>query len=455
MSDAETTPIETKGLKPFLRFLIPSVIGIILFLAPFPTDDGVTILFGIYSSWMQETFGFILLDIVVWVTIIAAIGSAYALVVKPDWQEKHPVLYAICDTSIGWFVFRVIGAAIGVMVLYNVGPEVFRLDDTGIAMFNDVGIGFAIVLFPACFLMPLLTEFGAMEFFGTFVAPAFRSLFKLPGRSAVDATASFISSSNIGVLVTGQQYRRGFYTGREAVTVATNFSVVSLPFALVIADVSKIGHMFFPWYLTAIVVCIACAVITPRIPPISSIAHTYKDGIDNSHSHDASEDKSLLSRCMDSALISAAKAPNPRKLARDGSLMFMEQLFGVLGPMMALATLSAIVAFHSPLGEIITTPIAWALSLFDVAEAPRVAIGFLFGYMDQFIPAVIAGDLASEPMRFILAGLSLSQLIYMSETGLVMMRVGLPITVFQLFQVFVIRTLVSIPVLVGAAIILF
>lgn len=455
METVQTAEIETRGLKPFLRFLIPSVIGMILFLVPFPTDDGVTILFGIYSGWMQQTFGFILLDIVVWVTVAAAVAGAYHVIVKPDWEHSHPFLHAAASTSPGWLLLRIIGAVFGIMVLFDVGPEVFRLDDTGKAMFNDVGIGFTIVLFPACFLMPLLTEFGSMEFFGTFVAPAFRKLFLLPGRSAVDATASFISSSNIGVLVTGQQYRRGFYTGREAACIATNFSVVSLPFALVVADVSKISHMFFPWYMTAIVACIVCAIITPRIPPLSTIADTYKDGIDRSHEHDAPADEPLLRRSYDTAIISAAKAPNPPALARSGSLMFVEQLFGVTGPMMALATLAAVVAFYSVLGEWISAPISLILSFFDVAEASRVGIGFLFGFIDQFIPAVIAGDLSSDAVRFILAGLSLCQLIYMSETGLVMLRVGLPINAWQLFLIFIIRTIIVVPVLVAAALWLF
>lgn len=447
--------VDITGLNPFLRFFIPSLIGVILFLVPFPTEDGVTILFGIYSGWMQQTFGSVLLDFVVWVTVASAVAGAFYVIVKPDWKEARPFLHAVSECTPGWLVLRVIGAVFGLMVLYEFGPEVVRLDDTGKAMFNDVGIGFTIVLFPACFLMPLLTEFGSMEFFGTFVAPAFRKLFLLPGRSAIDATASFISSSNIGVLVTGQQYRRGFYTGREGAIIATNFSVVSLPFALVIADVSGIANNFFPWYLTAIIACIVCAIITPRIPPLASIENTYKDGIDRSHEHDAGEDKPLLTRSYETALTSAVKAPNPPELARSGSLMFVEQLFGVTGPMMALATMAAIVAFHSVLGEWITAPIGWILSLLEVEQSTRVGIGFLFGFIDQFIPAVIAGDLQGEAIRFILAGLSLCQLIYMSETGLVMLRVGLPINAWQLFLLFIIRTIIVVPVLVIAASILY
>lgn len=455
MNTPDQVAIDSRGLQPFLRFFIPSLVGMVLFLVPFPTEEGVTILFGIYSDWMQRTFGSILLDFVVWITVAGALTGTLFVVLKPDWKESRPFLHSIAECTPGWLLLRIVGAAYGLMVLFEVGPEVVRLDDTGVAMFQDVGIGFTIVLFPACFLMPLLTEFGAMEFFGTFVAPAFRKLFLLPGRSAVDATASFISSSNIGVLVTGQQYRRGFYTGREGAVIATNFSVVSLPFALVIADVSGLAHMFFPWYLTAIVACILCAIITPRIPPLANIEDTYKDGIDRSHEHDAPEDEPLLQRCYDAAIISAAKAPNPGALARSGTQMFLEQLMGVTGPMMALATTAAILAFHFPIGEWIGAPFAAILSLFDVEQASRVGVGFIFGFIDQFIPAVIAGDLQNETIRFILAGLSLCQLIYMSETGLVMLRVGLPINAWQLFLVFMIRTAIVVPVLVVAALLLF
>ena len=447
--------VETKGLKPFLRFLIPSLIGLLLFLVPFPSEGGFTILFGLYSDWVNVQFGFILLELMVAISVIAALTGAYHLAFKPDWESKHPVLHAVSATTAGWLLLRVSGAAIALMVYFEFGPEVLRLEDTGQILVGELAIAFSIVMLPACFLMPLLTEFGAMDFFGTIVAPAFKKLFRLPGRAAVDATASFISASNIGILVTGQQYRRGFYDGREAVSVATNFSVVSLPFALVIAQVSKIGDMFFIWYMTAILACILCAIITPRVPPISRIPATFIGGTANAERLRQSREGPLLKRSLDNAISSAAHTPPVKELARLGNIMMFEQLFGIIGPLIALGTITAAVAFHSPIGEWISMPIAWLLALFDVDNASRVAPGFIFGFMDQYIPAIIASDLASAPMRFVLAGLSLCQLIYMTETGLVMIRVGLPVTVLQLFQIFVIRTIIVTPVLVIVAMILF
>lgn len=454
-SKASTEPVVTKGLKPFLRFLIPSLIGLLLFLVPFPTDGGFTILFGLYSDWINANFGFMLVELMVTISVVAAITGTYHLAFKPDWETKHPVLHAVSATTPGWLLLRLVGAVIALMVYFEFGPEVLRLDDTGQILVGDLAIAFSIVMLPACFLMPLLTEFGAMDFFGTIVAPAFKKLFRLPGRAAVDATASFVSASNIGILVTGQQYRRGFYDGREAVSVATNFSVVSLPFALVISQVAKIGDMFFIWYMTAILACIVCAIITPRVPPISRIPATFIGGTANAERLRQAKEGPLLKRSLDNAISTAAHTPPVKELARLGNIMMFEQLFGIIGPLIALGTLTAAVAFHSPIGEWISMPIAWLLTLFQVDDAARVAPGFIFGFMDQYIPTIIAADLASAPMRFVLAGLSLCQLIFMTETGLVMIRVGLPVTVFQLFQIFVVRTIIVTPVLAVAAMILF
>lgn len=457
MIETETAAIDvperpTTGSSATLRFLIPSLIGILLFLVPFPVDGGLTVLFGLYSDWVNSQFGFMLVELMVAITVLSAVAGTLFLLLKPDMRHSRPLLYSIAAVTPGWLLLRWVGAVIALMVYFEFGPEVLRLEDTGIILLTDLAIAFSIVLIPACFLMPLLTEFGAMDFFGTIVAPAFKKAFRLPGRAAVDATASFISASNIGILVTGQQYRRGFYNGREAVLVATNFSVVSLPFALVIADVSRIGHLFFPWYMTSIVACIVCAVITSRIPPISRIPESFIGGRAHEDRADAEQGSDgLLGRSFRNAVNAAAKTPRAKDMLRLANVMLFEQLFGIIGPLIALGTLTAAVAFHSPIAEWITAPIAWLLELFSIENPTRIAPGFLFGFMDQYIPTIIASDLADERMRFFLAGLSLCQLIYMTETGIVILRVGLPVTVFQLFQIFIIRTIIVTPVLAAAA----
>ncbi|EED32872.1 nucleoside recognition [gamma proteobacterium NOR5-3] len=454
MADTDQTGQQIISTAALLRFLIPSIAGLLIFLVPLPLDDGLTVLFSLYSDWVNRHLGFVLVELMVLIAVAGALLALYHAIVKPHWKQKRPMLYAVAEAGPAWLTLRIAGAAIALMVYFKVGPEVLRLEDTGIILVEELAIAFSIVLIPACFFMPLLTEFGAMDFFGTLVAPTFRRLFRLPGRAAVDATASFISASTIGILVTGQQYQRGFYTGREAVSVATNFSVVSLPFALVIANVSGVGDYFIQWYLCSVLACIICAAIVPRLPPVSRIADSYIDGSPNSISTVESEGP-LLRRCLNNAVSSAQSAPALPNMAHSATVMMLEQLFGLIGPLIALGTLTAVVAFHSSFATWISMPIAWALTLFDVNDAARIAPGFLFGFMDQYIPTIVASEISSDRMRFILAGLSLCQLIYMTETGLVVLKVGLPVTVLQLFQIFVIRTVIVTPVLASTAWLLF
>ncbi|MBF9296405.1 YjiH family protein, partial [Staphylococcus epidermidis] len=121
----------------------------------------------------------------------------------------------------------------------------------------------AVFLFAALFL-PLLMEYGLLEFLGPLFRPIMRPLFTLPGRSAVDNLASFIGDGTVGVLITSRQYEKGIYSKRESIVISTTFSVVSITFAIVIAQTIGLQQKFFVFYLTVIVSCLVAAMIMPR-----------------------------------------------------------------------------------------------------------------------------------------------------------------------------------------------
>lgn len=58
-------------------------------------------------------------------------------------------------------------------------------------------------------LLPLLLEYGLLEFLGPIFRPVMRPLFTLPGRSTVDNLASFIGDGTVGVMITSKQYDEG------------------------------------------------------------------------------------------------------------------------------------------------------------------------------------------------------------------------------------------------------
>ena len=68
-----------------------------------------------------------------------------------------------------------------------------------------------------------------------------RPLFKLPGRSSIDALTSWIGDGTIGVLLTSKQYEEGYYTKKEAAIIGTTFSVVSITFQLSLSNMSDLA----------------------------------------------------------------------------------------------------------------------------------------------------------------------------------------------------------------------
>jgi len=50
--------------------------------------------------------------------------------------------------------------------------------------------------------------------------------------------------------------------------------------------------------------------------------------------------------------------------------------------------------------------------------------------------------------RFILGALSIVQIIYMAETGVLIMRSKIPLGLGKLFLIFMIRTLIALPLIV-------
>src|SRR5699024_7274698 len=148
-------------------------------------------------------------------------------------------------------------------------------DDTGKLLLDDLlHVLFSVFLFAGLFL-PLLMNFGLLELFGTLMTKIMRPLFKLPGRSSIDALASWIGDGTIGVLMTSKQYESGYYTKREAAVIGTTFSIVSITFTLVIIEEVGLGHMFVPFYLTVLIAGFVAALIMPRIPPLSRKEDAY------------------------------------------------------------------------------------------------------------------------------------------------------------------------------------
>src|SRR5690606_25022779 len=173
--------------------------------------------------------------------------------------------------------------------------------------------------FFAGLLLPLLTDFGLLEFFGSMMVKIMRPIFKIPGRAAIDCLASWVGDGTIGVLLTNRQYEDGNYTAREAATIASTFSVVSITFCFVVLETVDLGQYFLPFYGTVILVGVILAVIMPRIYPLRNKPDTFFDGSKpDPNREDVPEGLNVVSHGLQNALSKAESNKNLLKVISNG-----------------------------------------------------------------------------------------------------------------------------------------
>ncbi len=423
----------------------------LIFLTPIPWEGHLTIGIGIITGWVRALMGDYGLHIVVALTVITTAMTMLGTFLRPAWIEERSSLKDLFNVPPVWVLLRLAGTCFALIYFFQFGPALLQSEDVGGAVFVGIAVNVTAVYISACILLPLLTDFGLMEFAGTLARPLFRKVFQLPGRAAIDAVASFVGASAIGLLITIGQYDRGNYTSREASVIATNFSIVSIPFSLVVATVAGIEHLFIPWYGFIVLACLIAAFITPRLPPLSRKADTYivKAEIEEKIEHDDS--RSLMSESWQAALERAQSAPGIHGFFAAGLKNLAFFLFSVITAAMALATIATLLVFNTPIFEWLGYPFIVLLELAQLPDAAAAATALFSGFLDQYMPALAAASVDSEITSFVLAGLSVSQLVFMSETGVIIQRSSLPITIFELLVIFLLRTAIVLPVLIVGA----
>lgn len=432
-----------------LKFALPSLLGAVIFLLPLPSGQSFTIPFGILIDWVNANFGGLLSAALILVTVLSAAitiaTSAFGL------GPKQGFLHDLFNVTPLWTMLRTLGAVFCVLYFSGIGPEFIVSEGTGGTVVGFLMKNLLALFFFAALALPLLTDYGFMEFVGAFLASTFKALFRLPGRSAIDGLASWLGAAPVGVMLTVQQYDMGVYTRREAATVATTFSIVSVPFCYVIAKVVGLEGIFFQYYASVMFIGFVCALILPRVPPLSRMPDTYAVGTSRRSDEIVRPEETKLQAGLRMGLARAATAPGAAGFAKAGLRNLIGIWFGLVPATLAIAMIALILAEYTPLFQWLSMPFVPLLEWAGVAEAQAAAPGLVIGFADMYLPALLGAQINSEETRFLIAILSVSQLIYMSEVGALLLRANLGLHVGHLAMLFVIRTIIATPIAIVLA----
>ena len=265
------------------RFIVPSVVGIFLFMIPIKVDGSWTIAVKIIADWISAIAESILPGLCLFILTVSAVLCLMAFA-KPKFIMENTLLKeAFCCTPF-WAATRVLGCIFCWLAYFNLGNEQGRgfskfigaitgPDQGGMAL--GLIVGLVIIFLIASFLLPLLLDFGLLEFVGALLTKFMRPLFQVPGRAAVDCITSWIGDGTLGVMLTCNQYEGGYYSTKEASIISTCFSAVSITFSMVVLAQVDLTQYFGIYYLIICLIGIVCAVICPRIYPLRKKPNDY------------------------------------------------------------------------------------------------------------------------------------------------------------------------------------
>lgn len=433
--------------KSILKFIIPSALGVFIFLFPLPWKGSINIPIGIISEWLANAIKPIAPTFITIVILISAIVSTITTFLKPKAILDNKLLSKLFVTDNLYLLFRIIGGVVAVLVYTKMGPAFIISGDTGGTMMSLLATLVAWFL-AASFLIPLLMDFGIMDYTGTLIRRFTRPLFKLPGRSAIDLLASWVGNCNVGVVLTTTQYEQGYYTAREAITIATCFSAVSLPFCLVIAAMLKVDHLFLQFYAILSITGVLSVVLMTRIPPLSKYSDEFYAPVGKQINELEPEGVTKYQWALQLGVARAETAPSFTGILYKGIDMFLGIIFALTPLVMSFGTIALILATYTPIFDWLSLPFGYYLQLLGLEEAFAAAPATIVGFVDMFIPAILAANLVSLKTRFVIGVLSLVQIIYMTEVGTLILTSKMPVNFKGVLAIFLEKTIISLPIIV-------
>ena len=433
-------------------FIIPSVLGILLFMIPIQFEGSWTIVVKILADIINKGIGeYLPILCAVIITVSALLGIASLR--RPTFITSYPLIEATFSTTLIWTIIRTVGAIFVWLTFFGVDAEdgtaglihMITSQDAGGFVLKELLTVLVIIFLLAGLLLPLLLDFGLLEFIGAMLTRVMRPLFTIPGRAAVDCITSWIGDGTLGVMLTVNQYERGYYSKREAAIIATTFSAVSITFSIVVLAQVDLMVYFGVYYLLICMIGVACALLLPRIPPLSRIKDDYLVPGKAMGETIPAEYSSSLKYGLALARQRVAEHQGIGQFIENGIRNAAGMWFGVLPVVMCIGTLALVLANNTTIFDTLGQPFLPLLQFLDIPEAAAASKTMIVGFTDMFTPSIIAAEAIASPMtRFIVAVISVTQLIYLSEVGGLILGSKIPVNLLELFIIFLERTIISL-----------
>lgn len=419
------------GLATVLKLFVPSLIGIVIFFVPLTLGDRTTILLDHMVTGARSLLG----DLSGWYALVLIVaGAAYPLI-KGYWRRSV--------TEQVFTVLKIAGVAAALMALTGWGPAFLHQPDMLPFLFDKLVIPVGLIVPIGAVFLALLISYGLLELVGVLVQPIMRPIWRTPGRSAIDAVASFVGSYSIGLLITNRVYQAGQYSAREAAIIATGFSTVSATFMIIVARTLELMSVWNLYFWLTLVITFLVTAVTVRLPPLS--------GMDNSKTD--SEPEAIAGQRIKTAwqtgLDVAAKAPGlPQSVAlnvREGLVMAIS----ILPSIMSVGLAGLLIAKYTPLFEWLGWLFYPFVAIWGIGDAVVLSQAVASGLAEMFLPALLMTE-ADFVARFATGVVSVSAVLFFSASIPCILSTSIPLSVGRIVVIWFVRVALSLLLAVPA-----
>lgn len=423
---------KSKSMGNIAKFVILNAIGIFMFFvtveiggsSSIPVDHIVTRIRAI--PYFEAIYG----------VIIVLVGAVLPFIRKTWNKDKVTMVFSF---------LKLLAIPSLIVWLTKAGPERWFDGDMLPFIYNKVVLPVTCLVPVGAVFLAFLINYGLMEFIGVFLKPVMRPIWKTPGRSAVDAVASFVGSYSVGLLITNRVYKEGYYSTKEACIIATGFSTVSATFMIVVAKtLGLIDHWNVYFWSTLIITFIVTA-ITTRIYPLSRKPDTGYNGM--SVIPEPGTENGLIQTALNEGLEACAKAPGIGEGIVKNFIDGLNMALGIGPSLMSVGFLGLLLAEYTPLFDIIGyifVPFAFLVGF--GSEAVIMGKSCAISLAEMFLPAnIVAGaEPASLMAQYVTAIVCVAEVLFFSASIPCIMGTDIDISIKDILIIWVERIILAL-----------
>lgn len=426
-----------------LKFMLGTAFGILFVLIPFNFNGKVDTILFYYLKLFIAKFDGILQLILVMLIILSALLSLIDQL-KPDTMiRKQRLMAKLFSTTPFYVINRILGAIIAIMVYFQVGPEFLVSADTGGAMLS-LATQLSVIVPMMLLFQTFILEFGAMEFLGEFIGVIVRPLFKTSEICATSILSAWVGPGNAAIMGTRELFEKGYFTMKEMAIIGTQFATGSIGWIVVVSSVLGVVDQLGWIILILALVSIIVAFVSVRIPPISKYPETYIEGKETTQA--VEQTGSAWNRAVTNASNRAGDVSLKNFTSKIDNMTFY--VLWLTPIIVCWGTIALIVALYTPILAFISLPIQWILQLFNVADASQAASAIMSGFADNYLPVILASNIASVETRMIVSIMSIMPIIYLSETATLLTSTKAVPKFLDVVLIFIQRTFIALPFVV-------